>query len=729
MPQQITDPDALAILQSTQAAPAPAASSGITDPDAMEVLQSAQDTPHWTPAQQATANQEAANGQALFAPSLADRVLSNIKDAGTAEWHHLGSLATGIAQTAAHVGNYIGNGGSQGAMNRQLAGVPNDPSLGDRMVGALDNFAARREAQYQKTQPNSLGTYVGAAMGEVAPWLIGMGEARALGALPEASSALGKIGLGAAEGSLIGSTNPVTDPNGSFAQQKGLQMGTGALAGGALPAVGQAARGLYGAVKPLVNPNSVATDFLGNVLGGKAPLVAQNLRSAPTYVPGSVPTSAQVGGVPELVQVEKSLANQSPDFKTALMERKQANDQARVSAVQNVAGTPDTLQAAKDARRSAIDPFVSQYLTDSRPAVRWQGAQDAFQSILDKPGRMPSADFDALTQANKITQQVRSGAMQEDDALEAMKELGDSVTTKTAQSAFQSATDAINRNMVDPSGVLRTLTTLRYGPLGVNPERATRLDSLIASVKGSQNINGLVGTDLLDAIRQETGKLARGATGQNGMAYGNANDSLVQAIDRVAPGYANYLGTYARTSQDITDQTAATGILDRLNGVALGADQRPILTLSRYASALKQANKGPFPLSAQAQDALGNVQKDLQRETVSSAVRTPGPDTAYNISAPGWMASKVYGPTFNGGGTLSKLAGKLPLGIGPFLTSFRDIGARNVFNATQKLMLDPQTLAGELDKLAAKNPQMAKLLGRLTQQQAAYAAPQLAHQP
>ena len=45
MPQQITDPDALAILGSVQSKPAPASTTGITDPDALTVLASAKDTP------------------------------------------------------------------------------------------------------------------------------------------------------------------------------------------------------------------------------------------------------------------------------------------------------------------------------------------------------------------------------------------------------------------------------------------------------------------------------------------------------------------------------------------------------------------------------------------------------------------------------------------------------------------------------------------------------------
>ena len=36
--------------------------------------------------------------------------------------------------------------------------------------------------------------------------------------------------------------------------------------------------------------------------------------------------------------------------------------------------TDADMQAAKASRRAAVDPFVQQYLTDSRPVVRWNGA-------------------------------------------------------------------------------------------------------------------------------------------------------------------------------------------------------------------------------------------------------------------------------------------------------------------------------------------------------------------
>lgn len=696
----------------------------------------------WTPAQQAQADAEAARGAALFQPSMMDTVLSNIKDAGTAEFHHLGNIGVGIAQNLAH-GARNTPGGVVYGLAQKLMGpqqtigglVSGQSPDANPIASAIDKYAAKREQNYQKTQPNSPGTYIGAGMGELAPFVVG-GEFSAGAKLGQAADAatsfakgsptLQRILSGVLQGGAIGANQPVT--SGDFAQQKAGQVGLGAATGGALPVLGSLGRQAYGLVKPIVNPGGVAADFYGRLLGSDAAAVAARLKASTQLVPGSAPTSAQVGGSVPLVQAEKALANQSPDFKGAMMNRQLGNNASRLDAIQQVAGTDQTLAAAQQARRDAIDPFVSKYLTDSKPAARWRGAADALGDLASKPGRMSSNDFDAIQQASKIAKQVRSGTMQEDDAIELLKELGDSVSSKKAQTAFQTAMDAINNNMVDPSGVLQSLKTMRYGPLGVNPARADKLDSLISSIQSARNINGHVGTDMLDEVRQEAGKLARNASGRNGMTYGNANDSLVQAIDRVAPGYADYLATYARASQPITDQRAASGILDGVSGVALGPDQRPQLTLTKLNSLLKQANKGDYPMSPTAQDALGNVQRDLQRESVSNSVRTLGSDTAYNLQAPGWLASKFYGPNMQGAGPIAKLigagVGSVIPGVGTLggylgADKLSQFGAKRVMNAVQDLALNPHSMAAELDKLAKKNPRLAQYLGRLTQQQAA----------
>ena len=66
-------------------------------------------------------------------------------------------------------------------------------------------------------------------------------------------------------------------------------------------------------------------------------------------------------------------------------------------------------------------------------------------------------DFDSLQSARNLVGQVKSGAMQEDDAWAALKELEDGVFSKRVQDTFAQARQAIDNNMVNPKPVLDAL--------------------------------------------------------------------------------------------------------------------------------------------------------------------------------------------------------------------------------------------------------------------------------
>ena len=709
----------------------------------------------WSPSDQAVADKEQQNAADLYAPQKPG-VLSNIYDMGMAEAHHVGNAVMGAAQLVGH-GITSAADAIYGAPQQNLSGlISGQQPTRSGVAGMLDatnanfdNNLKQREQQYQSAIPTNAASVIGAGMGDVLPFMAGGGESSAAGligrgadyltgAASKVSPLLQSILSVGLQGATYGAMNPVTSGAGTnFASQKLAQTGMGAAVGVAAPLIAKGSSSLYNAVRPIVDPLSVVrNNFIPGLASNDPAALAAKLRSAPAYVPGSIPTTAQAAGTPDIVQAEKALANQSPDFKTAMMQRGNDNNAARLNALQQVAGTPETLSAAQQARRDAINPFVSQYLTDSRPAVRWTGAQDAFQSVLDNPSRMPSADFDAVKQAQQIVGKVRSGAMQEDDALTELKALHDSVSTQKAQNAFQSAQSAINNNMADPSGVVRTLATIRNGPLGVDPQRGAGLDALMQGINGAKNINGLVGLDMLDQVRQQASKMLGASNPQSALAYGPAKDSIVQAINRVAPGYSDYLGQYAQHSQPITDQRGATGLMDYFNNRPLNSAQQPSLTLGGFNSQLNKAASGTYPMSPQAMDTLHGIQNDLQRDTVSSSVRNPGSDTAYNLSAPGWLASKLYGGTFQGGGIAPRLVGagvgSVVPGVGTLggylaADSLAKFGSGRVFKAAQNVMMNPSAMADELDKLAAKKPALAKALGRYISQQGAYNAPQIAN--
>lgn len=225
---------------------------------------------------------------------------------------------------------------------------------------------AQREADYQARTPTTPASVAGAAVGELAPWLTGTGLLRSAGLLPKVAAtglkgAVIKGGLLAGEGALMGAATPVTE--GDFAQQKLAQVGTGTVlaplaaagihgAGAVLGGARQLARYLTPGGREAIANQRLVEQF------GTAPETLAALR-APAPVTGFPLTPAQAIGTPEAVQAERVLRNQretAPLFARADAQQNQVlRDQ-----VAKIAGTPEAMAAAKQARTQATAPIFGQ---------------------------------------------------------------------------------------------------------------------------------------------------------------------------------------------------------------------------------------------------------------------------------------------------------------------------------------------------------------------------------
>lgn len=211
-----------------------------------------------------------------------------------------------------------------------------------------------------------MGSYVGGGVGIVAPWAVGIGGARAAGALPKvveaganasraarAAVVAQKGGLLAGEGATMGAVTPVTD--GDWGRSKAIQVGGGAVAGpllaGTYMAGGKALGAANTAKNYLLNPEAVANSRLLRDFGGDNPLAAvQQLRNAPSYFPGDTPTAAQVLGGGQRVAAERNLRN-NPVARDVFADADAQQAQLREGIIQRLAGTDAEMEAAKVARR------------------------------------------------------------------------------------------------------------------------------------------------------------------------------------------------------------------------------------------------------------------------------------------------------------------------------------------------------------------------------------------
>lgn len=223
-----------------------------------------------------------------------------------------------------------------------------------QMQQAIDQQNAAYEAQRAANGQSGidLSRLAGNAVGTAPTMLMGGGTS-----LPA------RMAISALQGGVGAAMMPTTNisPEQSYAGQKLEQMAVGGALGAAAPALYQGAKsvgsGVWNALKPVLQPGK----FVGQGLAGamdpaEAAAAASNIRSAPQFVPGSVPTTAQAAQTPVMVQTEKAAGN-IPAFKTGALQRGVDNNNARWQALMGVAQSPEALQAAQSARADAVQPL------------------------------------------------------------------------------------------------------------------------------------------------------------------------------------------------------------------------------------------------------------------------------------------------------------------------------------------------------------------------------------
>lgn len=559
--------------------------------------------------------------------------LGTAQDFGNALSHHVMNLPIGLAQLVEHG---IGLGASA---------LPQDSSIRqyiDRNIAADDASIAKRESDYQKSTPTNANSFAGAAIGEIAPWMVGIGEARAAGLLPEATTWLGKGGALAAEGGLMGALSPVTNGQ-DFGTQKAEQIGAGAVTAPLAAATG---KGLAVGARAVRDASMLATEKgqsalanqkLANILGqiGNKDQVAAQLYLAPR---GENVSIAQALKTPEAVQAERALRN-DPNAGPALVQAQNANNAQRLATLRQLAGTPEQMDAAINARREMANEFTNNNLAYLPPAQRWQQAETAFQNILDKPSRMPSSETDAIREARAITRKVQNGSMHEDDAVEALNELRGGISTKKGNAAFDAAQQSIDARMIDPRPILDQIALSRNTGLGQNSTVKGAMGEIAQAIQKAQDSRGLVPADVLDGIRQNMRKILANNHNQNSplstqeeAGVGPLKDAIAQALDRRIPGYSDYLAAYRSQSVPINTMERVGTLLDpnRAGGVNASGDQA--LTGPAIKAFLRQHAD---ELSPEARSKLEAMRNSLERERISEAkISAAGSDTDANLKLP-----------------------------------------------------------------------------------------------
>ena len=558
-------------------------------------------------------------GRDLAAGGASPYGLDDLKQIGSGAWHGLSSLFNNTA-------NVVEKGIAAGA--NAIPGVAGS-SVGDWLTNtANSDVAAQSSVDRQFKQTASAGEKASAI---VAPLLMPAGGITKLAeavksgvsVLPMMGGAVGRVlgtGLGnAATGAALAAGADV-DPTQPFWSQVGKNMAAGGTVGVGLPALFSGTKSvgtnLYNAARPIFNPTGYVGEGLAAALGDDAATVASQIRSAPEYVPGSLPTLAQAAPNPTLVATEKAAANGLPGFKVAQAERENANNQARWDALGGVAGTPVDLDAALAAREAAAGPAYQAARAQTYPV------DQPLETLMQRPAMQ-----EALARGVAIARnEGKQGLMPAVQAREAQyANLPTGGTGFNGQPLFQ-----------------QVLT---------KPEQSGQP----AQISGDVLHYIKLGMDDLQQSAQENTKL--GQFQRN--AINTAQRDFLGWLDNASPDYAQGRAAYAANSPAVNTMQVGQQVADSVGGLnrPLNSSGTPLMTAPGYATALGRALRAQdFGIEPGGQQTLENIGHDLQRSTISNSLRAPGSDTAYNLTANGWLAKRLYGTDFQGG-NVGKLIG------------------------------------------------------------------------
>lgn len=181
---------------------------------------------------------------------------------------------------------------------------------------------------------------------------------------------------------------------------------TGAMVGALMPPTvalaGKAGDVVASVVRPFTRKGQerIAGDALRQF--STNPQAAQNLRQAAPVVDGSMPTAVMAAGDEGLAGLSRTLQSVDPRYAAELSTRAAANNAARTTALEGVAGNTGKLALAKEARDAATGPMRETVL-DAAGKLPAKSVLESLDKLLSKPDNAGKISQQAL---NSIKNQI-----------------------------------------------------------------------------------------------------------------------------------------------------------------------------------------------------------------------------------------------------------------------------------------------------------------------------------
>ena len=468
----------------------------------------------------------------------------------------------------------------------------------------------------------------------------------------------GRVTQAAGTGALQGAVSTVEGATeGDYAFQKSLQVGLGT-------AFGPAAEGLVALSSKVYKAGSALTqrgrqqalqEYLNSLAGPEKQSVIAALQDAKELVTGSRPTAAEalsdVPSAAELIALQQKTASQLGGPKAAFAAREASQAQARLDAINKIAGTPEQQAALKSRRDRETGRMREAALEQTDVAGSIIGKLE--KEISDKFNSVAAAEQTAgmvgLAARTKqaVASQGKPGWLTAGDTAEearktagAYKDLAVQKRSEVQMKMFQK--DSLEQNGFFPLRADDLVARLESASRGTQNDMAKEIFSEFAErIRSKADENGILSSrDVYENIRKDlnrnivsylekSGKkpMQGGLSEQEAKAAGNIKKFIDAAFDKSSDGlWSQYLQSYSKYSQKINrmqigEQLATklqTSLGEEAAGVFANAVDNAAQTIKRAGTDIPRYQRLNQILTPTEVSTVSAVKADLERKARAS---------------------------------------------------------------------------------------------------------------
>jgi hypothetical protein len=410
---------------------------------------------------------------------------------------------------------------------------------------------------------------------------------------------------------------------------------TGAAVGAVLPPVAAVAGRTGELAGSLVRPftkkgqERIAGDALRQ-FATNADEAAASMRASGEVVPGSMPTAVMASGDEGLAGLSRTLQSADPRYAAELSSRMSAQNAARTSALEGVAGNTGKLALAKEARDAATGPMRETVL-DAAGKFEAKPVLDSIDRLLSKPDNAGKLSQQAL---NSIKNQIAGVPNMHGKRVGGLMDESGLVDARALYAIRKDINDILGGKLQGEAG------NLRYAA------------GQLTKVKGLID----------DAIDQASRRVQMSSSRALMPAGANIERAGMAPAANAGPRptWQGYLDEYTQRSIPINQMEKLDEVMNRISTGTVDKSGNAVLSAAKLNNLLRNEAKDlQKALAPEQLDLLRRLAADLNAsQLAANSGKAVGSNTVQNLAGTNVLA-KALGDKMGGSATAQSVLGRL----------------------------------------------------------------------